>query len=142
MFYDRFIKLCEKKGVSPSTVAKEIGLSNSATTYWKRGSSPKADTIQKLADYFNVSIDYLLGVVDENGFLTPEGFGDPEDYEFIKMLGLDDPQNRRNINSANSPKALVLAAMDQLNAAGQQKAVERVEELTEIPKYQKEPPQD
>lgn len=35
-------------------------------------------------------------------------------------------------------KNLLLEAFDQLNDAGQQKAVERVEELTEIPKYQKE----
>lgn len=61
MFYDRFSDLCQKKGISPSTAAKENGLSNSIITYWKRGATPKYDTVQKLALYFGVSIDYLLG---------------------------------------------------------------------------------
>lgn len=60
-FYERFIDLCNKAGVYPATVAHSIGLSNSSTTYWKRGSIPKSDTLQKLADYFGVSIGYLLG---------------------------------------------------------------------------------
>lgn len=40
-----------------------------------------------------------------------------------------------------SPLMLTLSAFSKLNPTGQQKAVERVEELTEIPKYQKAPPQ-
>lgn len=42
----------------------------------------------------------------------------------------------------SSDRGKLNAAFDQLNAAGQQKPVERVEELTEIPKYQREKPQD
>ena len=75
MFYDRFIELCKKKGVRPSAVAKEIGLSNAAPTYWKNGSIPKSSTIQAIADYFGVTAGYLLG--DENIRLVPlfEGAG-------------------------------------------------------------------
>jgi len=40
---------------------KAIGLNKSNATFWKRGSIPKGDTLQKLADYFGVSVDYLLG---------------------------------------------------------------------------------
>lgn len=61
MFFERVTELCQKKGISLSTAAKEIGLSNSAITYWKRGAVPKASTVQKLADYFGVTVDYLLG---------------------------------------------------------------------------------
>ena len=39
-------------------------------------------------------------------------------------------------------KPLLLYYFDQLNGLGQRQAVERVEELTEIPKYRKTPPQD
>ena len=47
-----------------------------------------------------------------------------------------------SIDENNIPaKQRLLAVFDQLNDEGQQKAVERVEELTEIPKYKKEPPQ-
>lgn len=60
-FYDKFSELCAQRGVSPSSVAKAIGLTTANPTYWKRGSIPKGDTLQKLADYFGVSVDYLLG---------------------------------------------------------------------------------
>lgn len=62
MFYDRFIELCKESGKSPSAVTKELGLNNSSSTAWKRGSTPKSETLQKLANYFGVSVDYLLGV--------------------------------------------------------------------------------
>lgn len=42
----------------------------------------------------------------------------------------------------NDRTKCILTAFDQLNDEGQSKAVERVEELTEIPKYKKDPPQD
>ena len=72
MFYERFVNLCTSRGVKPSVVAKDIGLSNAAPTYWKNGSVPKAGTMQALADYFSVSVDY---------FLTPEtdAFGNPRE---------------------------------------------------------------
>lgn len=60
MFYEIFAELCRRKGVSPSFVVQEIGLSKPNAVYWKRGSIPKGDTLQKLADYFGVSVDYLL----------------------------------------------------------------------------------
>lgn len=63
-FYERFTDLCNKAGVSPASVANSIGLSNSSTTYWKRGSIPKSETMQKLAEYFGVSVDYLVGTAD------------------------------------------------------------------------------
>ncbi len=62
MFYDRFIELCKQRGKSPAAVTKELGLNNSSSTAWKRGSTPKSETLQKLANYFGVSVDYLLGV--------------------------------------------------------------------------------
>lgn len=64
MFYDRFVDLCKAQGKSPAAVAREIGLSNSSTTTWKRGAIPKGETLQKLADYFGVSIDFLLNLTD------------------------------------------------------------------------------
>lgn len=59
-FYDRFVELCIQKGVSPSAAARAVGLTTANPTYWKRGSIPKGDTLQKLADYFDVTVDDLL----------------------------------------------------------------------------------
>ena len=62
MFFDVFRELCDKKGVSPSRAALECGLSKSTVSQWKtRGSSPKFEQLSKIAAYFGVSVDYLLG---------------------------------------------------------------------------------
>lgn len=60
MFYDKFIKLCNLKRVSPSRAALDLNLSKSSVNKWKNGSTPSGKTLQMLADYFNVSVDYLI----------------------------------------------------------------------------------
>lgn len=61
MFYDKFKMLCVQRGITPSKASAEIGLSNATPTTWKkRGLTPKGDTLKKIADYFGVSIEYLL----------------------------------------------------------------------------------
>ena len=62
MFFDIFYELCKIKGVSCKKAAEEIGLSNSITTKWKKtGATPSGETLEKVAAYFGVSTDYLLG---------------------------------------------------------------------------------
>ena len=59
MFYDRFIELCARNNVKPTTVSKSIGLSSATQVKWAKGSSPNMDALIKLANYFKCSIDYL-----------------------------------------------------------------------------------
>ncbi len=59
-FYNAFLKLCAAKGESPSRVAKKIGLSNAAASGWKNGKTPSQVTLVKLANYFDVTPDFLL----------------------------------------------------------------------------------
>ena len=62
MFYDRFKQLCNQKGVSCNKAALEIGLSNATPTKWKKtGATPAGETLDKIAEYFSVTTDYLLG---------------------------------------------------------------------------------
>ncbi|UZT82930.1 helix-turn-helix domain-containing protein [Caproicibacterium sp. BJN0003] len=62
MFYDVFSSLCEKRGVKPSRAAEECGINKSNVSNWKNnGYVPRGDALKKIADYFNVSIGYLLG---------------------------------------------------------------------------------
>lgn len=61
MFWERFYKLCKDTGTTPSAVTKAIGISHAATTKWKSGTNPTADVLSKISDFFNVSVDYLLG---------------------------------------------------------------------------------
>lgn len=69
-FYDKFELLCGKKRVTPTQAARDNGITQQAVSLWKtRGSTPKVGTIQKLADYFGVSVEYLLSLTpDESGF--------------------------------------------------------------------------
>lgn len=62
MFFDKFKILCEEKGISCKQAALEIGLSHSIATKWKKtGATPKGNTLDLVAKYFNVPIDFLLG---------------------------------------------------------------------------------
>lgn len=61
MFWDRFFKLCYELKIAPNSVAKSIGAGNSACTKWKSGTIPSSDSLIKIANFFDCSVDYLLG---------------------------------------------------------------------------------
>lgn len=59
--YEKYKKLRDKKGVSDYKVAKETGITKSTFSDWASGrSSPKIEKLQKIADFFGVSIEYFL----------------------------------------------------------------------------------
>ena len=59
--YEIFVKLLEKYGVTAYKVSKATGIGGSTFTDWKNGRSvSKQDKLQKIADYFGVTIDYLM----------------------------------------------------------------------------------
>lgn len=61
MFFDRLKQLCDKNGISIYKAATGIGLNRAAANKWKSGSVPNGTTLNKIADYFDVSVDYLVG---------------------------------------------------------------------------------
>lgn len=61
MFWDNFVILCNKKGKSPNGACAELGFSKNTATKWKHGSVPYDTTLQKIADYFGVTVEYLRG---------------------------------------------------------------------------------
>lgn len=64
--FERIKKLANEHGKAVSKVATDLGFSENLFYRWKT-SEPKARDLEKVADYFNVSVDYLLGRTD-----TPE----------------------------------------------------------------------
>lgn len=56
---DRVKILCKEKSVSQTKMEKDIGISNGASSKWKN-SSPSMEILQKLSNYFEVSIEYLM----------------------------------------------------------------------------------
>ena len=62
MFSERLNELLKEKNITAYKVAKDTGLSNGLLASWKNGEKlPGAENLEKLADYFGVSVDYLLG---------------------------------------------------------------------------------
>ena len=83
MFFDNFVRLCEQKGVKPSRALTEAGVPKSAYSYWRTEASsgndakPTNQNAVKLAQYFDVTVDYLLtGNQKENPPQQPQSEAD------------------------------------------------------------------
>ena len=65
MFSERLKELRKNMGYTQKEIAEQIGTSQPSYQNWEKGSrKPSRETIQKLADFFNVSTDYLLCQTD------------------------------------------------------------------------------
>ena len=53
-FYEKYVALCNARGMSPSAAAEAAGTTRAAVSRWKKGSIPNDTTILVLADYFGV----------------------------------------------------------------------------------------
>lgn len=59
--YEVFENLLKKNNITAYKVAKDTGVTQTALSNWKTGkSTPTTKTLQKIADYFDVTIDYLM----------------------------------------------------------------------------------
>ena len=61
MFWNNFVKLCTQRGTTPTAVVHILGVAGGSVTKWKNGAVPRDVTLQRIADYFGVTVDYLLG---------------------------------------------------------------------------------
>lgn len=140
-----------KKGLSQEELAQAIGSTKSAISRYESGKrQPRLEQLQRIASALDVPIYELLGLIDEGDGLFSARLSD----DLVKALGLDSLQEDEYAVGTIDPtsgfaKALAQSlwgastkerlesAFERLNEEGQQKAVERVEELTEIPKYQR-----
>lgn len=58
--YDRVLNLCQEQSISIRELERKTGLSNGTIQRWKTA-KPAGDSLEKVADIFKVSTDYLLG---------------------------------------------------------------------------------
>lgn len=65
MFKRNFINICAERGVAPTAVLKQIGLSNATFTCWTEESTPRQTTLKKIADYFGITPEDLLRDLEE-----------------------------------------------------------------------------
>lgn len=62
MFYGNFVALCAANLKSPSAVGRELGIDKSTVSCWKRRKAKPSDVnAKKIADYFGVSVEELMG---------------------------------------------------------------------------------
>lgn len=68
IIYEVFEQLLQKFGVTAYQVSKATGIPQSTLINWKaRGNLIRGDKAQKIADYFNVSVDYLMTGEEKDG---------------------------------------------------------------------------
>ncbi len=85
--YDIFLKLLEEYHVTAYKVGKETGIGASTFSDWKNGrSNPKQEKLQKIADYFGVSLEYLMtGKQESFEIETPLNSKDEKDIKKILL---------------------------------------------------------
>lgn len=156
----------EKKGVTAYRLSKDLGVHQTTISNWLNGkSTPKAQMLEKIADYFAVTADQLLfsqSVADNINRLMnfvfskashsaedkPSDDLDEETKEFNnKLYGLlfsdsTHPVYQPEFISIDEKLLFekMLASYASLNETGQRKAVEQIEDLAKIPDYQKKNP--
>lgn len=96
MFYERLKEICANKGVKITVLIDDLGMSSGNLSSWKKGNTPRASTIDKIADYLGVSSDYLLGRSDDP--LPPV---DMKDVTIVKesYVGPLDPSEKEWLES-------------------------------------------
>jgi len=99
-FYERLAKLMNERGLSQGKLEKELGFSNGSVSKWSK-SMPNADRLGKLANYFNVSVEYLA-TGEESKFSKERALLEvriTEDAELMKRLKkyMDLPQEKKDL---------------------------------------------
>ncbi|MBC1605700.1 helix-turn-helix transcriptional regulator [Listeria rocourtiae] len=79
---DRIKNLCNERGITVLKLENELGFGENTIYQWKKR-TPSVERVQKVADYFNVSTDYLLGRTDVKSPLH-----ELEDAQFLDIDGL------------------------------------------------------
>lgn len=138
----RIKELRQQKGKSQEELALAIGSTKSTISKYELGHrEPSLETIQKIADALRVS---FLDVVELNGSPNNSSI-----KEFMEEVRQAEKNNQKVIWGGDglyfvdlTPDERIMFAFDRLNEEGRNEAVKRVEELTEIPKYRLQEPQD
>lgn len=114
----------KKAGMTQIELAQKLGIPFQSVSQWERDlRNPKHETLKRIAKALNV---HILSLIDWDAI--PAALPDAE----VPSLEEIEEMERREL------RPRLLSYYDELNFEGQQKAVERLAELTEIPRYRAE----
>ena len=127
--YEIFSQLLQSRGKKTADVSRATGINQTVFSEWKKGkSTPKADKLQKIAEYFGVSLAYLMGWEewDKEAQRFEDDFNDREN-KMISLLStyLTDP---KEIDTAVE----IIRQFPRLNSEGLKKLLDRVDELVKL----------
>lgn len=72
LFYEKYLQLCRKKGVSPSKAALDMGFTKTTVSRWKKGGGITDINAITVADYLGVSVSALVDEPEQKGSSCPE----------------------------------------------------------------------
>ena len=107
MFYEKFLRLCEEKGVSPTAACMDMHISDGSWRRWRDGSSPRGATIKKIGEYFNVSPSVLLNDSDDIEYIPEE-----DEKRIARQMAFDRSEMRTLFDLAvNAPASQIYEAI-------------------------------
>lgn len=85
-FYENYVQLCNEVGKSPSAVAIELKLGKPSVSRWKTGTKPRDTTVLKVANYFGVTVEELMGKGIKKDPIPKDGAVSPAVQEILDFL--------------------------------------------------------
>ncbi len=139
--YEIFSELLQRYGVTAYKVSKATGISQSSLSDWKKGKvTPKTENMKKIADYFGVSIEYLMTGKDSSTKKEPQL--KPKDEKDIKNILANTEQLLKQPGLMFEGKPASQESIDSILSAmqiGMEMAKKKNKELYTPKKYKKEP---
>lgn len=116
ILYKRIEELCEEKGITGYRLCKDVGMSPNVMTELKKGRRDglSAKNANKVAEYFGVTVAYLLGTEEKPA--TNEGSGLSEEaIEFGRIFDAAAPEIKERMKDAVEGKATIRTAINVVN---------------------------
>ena len=91
---DRIKSLCNERGITLAELERNTGIGNGIIARWK-SSSPKADSLEKVAVFFSVSTDYILERTDIRNFYESAAASSTTSYDDLPPEAIQELNNYR-----------------------------------------------
>ena len=130
--YDKIKELCKEKNTSVNALEQKLGFAKGSLCKIDKN-KPSSEKLQKIANFFNVQLDYLTG---ESEFKTKEEMLQHFDKNFNSTKVAEEITTLELVEKNFGKDAVkVLQMFCEMNETGQQKVLEDMSDLIQLPKY-------